>query len=769
MARTSASNKKLKYDVIREGDETVLNVDYTTRGRIPSIEDDEVTMSEAITLLIENPTTTKLIFIQKHEYEYDYDQISILSQIALLYNKLIRNKELFSYGSLANNVASAQLANKYNELHNVLFSELKKDPMSCYVKIRRLRRRELVKLDKEIEESLIQGHKHYIKILEHLLNMIEATKFFALVKPYVEGYELGNRDVYRRLFSPTIKPDFMFTKLMATYPKNGVELDNYSIGDTEVVVFETPDSVQYIYHVMPPEFKLSEDVYDLLDTARKIMSEHKPDSDEFTDPMRMREVFFDVGKDLLQELSNYRDLTLSDDKISELARILVRYTVGFGLIEVLLSDEKIQDISVNSPAGEIPIFIVHADYDDCITNIYPTISDTESWATKLRMISGRPLDEANPILDTEIELPGVSVRTSTVTRPLNPTGLAFSFRRHRNKPWTLPLFLKYKMISPLAAGLLSFLIDGTRTILVCGTRSSGKSSFLSSLLIEIMRRHRIITIEDTLELPSKSMRQLGYNIQPLKVASALSRGGGEFSAEDGIRSTLRLGDSALIVGEVRSGEAKALYEAMRVGAAANVVAGTIHGDSPYGIFDRLVNDIGIPKTSFKATDIVIIANPIKSADGLHKMRRVLQITEVRKSWIDDPNSEGGFVDLMKYDAETDRLEATQELLNGESDILKEIAGKVKEYTGNWDAMWENIQLRAKTKQRVFEISEEYAMPELLEADFVILANDKFHKTVEKVIRRNGKPDNDHIFFEWESWLKREVKRRKLKKEERSKA
>ncbi|MFW6378666.1 MAG: ATPase, T2SS/T4P/T4SS family [Nanoarchaeota archaeon] len=769
MARTSASNKKLKYDVIREGDETVLNVDYTTRGRIPSIEDDEVTMSEAITLLIENPTTTKLIFMQKHEYEYDYDQISILSEIALLYNKLVRNKELFSYGSLANNVASAQLANKYNELHNVLFAELKKDPLACYVKIRRLRRRELVKLDKEIEESLIQGHKHYIKILEHLLSMIEATKFFALVKPYVEGYEVGNRDVYRRLFSPTIKPDFMFTKLMATYPKNGVELDNYSIGDTEVVVFETPDSVQYIYHVMPPEFKLSEDVYDLLDTARKIMSEHKPDSDEFTDPMRMREVFFDVGKDLLQELSNYRELTLSDDKISELARILVRYTVGFGLIEVLLSDEKIQDISVNSPAGEIPIFIVHADYDDCITNIYPTISDTESWATKLRMISGRPLDEANPILDTEIELPGVSVRTSTVSRPLDPTGLAFSFRRHRNKPWTLPLFLKYKMISPLAAGLLSFLIDGTRTMLVCGTRSSGKSSFLSSLLIEIMRRHRIITIEDTLELPTKSLRQLGYNIQPLKVASALSRGGGEFSAEDGIRSTLRLGDSALIVGEVRSGEAKALYEAMRVGAAANVVAGTIHGDSPYGIFDRLVNDIGIPKTSFKATDIVIIANPIKSADGLHKMRRVLQITEVRKSWTDDPNSEGGFVDLMKYNAETDKLEATQELLNGESDILKEIAGKVKEYTGNWDAMWENIQLRAKTKQRVFEISEEYGMPELLEADFVILANDKFHKTVEKVIRRNGKPDNDQIFFEWESWLKREVKRRKLKKEERSKA
>ncbi|MFP4645384.1 MAG: ATPase, T2SS/T4P/T4SS family [Candidatus Woesearchaeota archaeon] len=763
---TSSQNKKLNYEVIREGDDVILNVDYTTRGRIPSIEDDEVTMSEAITLLIENPATTKLIFMQKHEYEYDFDQVSVLAEIARLYNKLVHHKELFSYGSLAQSVASAQLANKYNELHNVLFAELKKDPLACYVKIKRIRRREMVRLDKEIEENLIKGHKHYISILEHLLKMLEATKFFALVKPYVEGYEIGNRDVYRRIFSPTIKPDFMFTKLMATYPKNAVELDNYSIGETEVVVFETPESVQYIYHVMPPEFKLSEDVYDLLDTARKIMSEHKPDKEEFTDPMRMREVFYDVGKDLIEELASYRKMTLSDDKVEELARILVRYTVGFGLIEVLLSDEKIQDISVNSPAGEIPIFVVHAVYDDCVTNIYPTVSDTESWATKLRMVSGRPLDEANPILDTEIELPGASVRTSTITRPLDPSGLAFSFRRHRDKPWTLPLFLKYKMISPLAAGLLSFLIDGTRTMLVCGTRSSGKSSFLSSLLIEIMRRHRIITIEDTLELPTGAMRKLGFNIQPMKVASALSKGGGEFNADDGIRSTLRLGDSALIVGEVRSGEAKALYEAMRVGAAANVVAGTIHGDSPYGIFDRLVNDIGIPKTSFKATDIVVIANPIKSADGLHKMRRVLQITEVRKSWEDDPNTENGFVDLMKYNAETDELEPTQELLNGESDILKEIAGKVKEYTGNWDAMWENIELRAKTKQRVYEISEEYEMPELLEADFVILANDKFHKTVEKIIKRKGKPDNDQIYFEWNSWLEREVKRRQMKKQQR---
>ena len=35
-------------------------------------------------------------------------------------------------------------------------------------------------------------------------------------------------------------------------------------------------------------------------------------------------------------------------------------------------------------------------------------------------------------------------------------------------------------------------------------------------MIEIMRRYRIITVEDTLELPARAMLQLGFNIQQIK-------------------------------------------------------------------------------------------------------------------------------------------------------------------------------------------------------------------------------------------------------------
>jgi len=488
------------------------------------------------------------------------------------------------------------------------------------------------------------------------------------------------------------------------------------------------------------------------------MAEHKPTRSEFVEPDRMRQVFFNVGLDLIEDLSTQKNINLTSAEIEELTNILVRYTVGFGLIEVLLQDEKIQDITINNQIGEVPMFVVHQEFGECKTNMIPTSTEAESWATKLRLISGRPLDEANPILDTEISIKGANARVAVVGQPLNPLGLAYAFRRHRDRPWTLPLFIDNRMINPLAAGLLSFLIDGSRTMLVAGTRSAGKTSLLGSMLVELMRKYRVITIEDTLELPTSSLRKLGYNIQPLKVAAALTKGSVEVPADEGIRTTLRMGDSALIVGEIRSKEALALYEAMRIGALANLVAGTIHGDSPYGVFDRVVNDLQVPRTSFKATDIIVVANPIRSADGLHRWRRVTQITEVRKHWENDPLLENGFVDLMKYDSKTDQLEPTADLINGESEILKGIAGNIREWAGSWDAIWDNVMLRAKIKERLLQVSKAAKMPNLIEAEFVVDANDKFHKISDLVRQEIGSLDSKRIFFEWNEWLKTSIKK-----------
>lgn len=765
--------KEASFEVINEGDEVIVRVDFSRAPYAPSIEDDPACMARIMTILIEVPKATKLVIYQKRDYEYDFYQTKMLLEFAALTNDILRQKDLFDYKNMpANKIAlpnEREASQQYDQIRTILSSHSRRDPIGAYVELKRILRHQRIRLQKASDNNEASYLQNYIRLLTYILNLMDRTKLISIAKPEIPGYKSGSREIYEKLFVPIIKPDFMFTKLMAQYPKNASELESYSFGSNEVTVFELDESCQYLYHITPPEFRLSEEKYDLLDMARNIMAEHKPKKDEFVDPKRMRDVFFNVGYDLIEELGSYKNLRLKKKEIQELTDVLVRYTVGFGLVESLLQDEKIQDISVNSPYGNTPIFIVHQDYGDCVTNIYPMTKESESWATKLRMLSGRPLDEANQILDTELELPGAGVRISTITKPLDPTGLAFSFRRHRDKPWTLPLFLKYKTITTLTAGLLSFLIDGTRTFFICGTRSSGKSSLLSGVLIEIMRRFRIITVEDTLELPGRAMNELGFNIQQMRVGSALSAGkGSEMDASSGIRSTLRLGDSSLIVGEVRSKEVVALFEAMRVGAGANVVAGTFHADSAYGVYDRCVNALGIPNTSFKALDICIIANPIKSADGLHKWRRVTQITEVRKNWQKDPMLEGGFVDLMKYNAKTDQLEPTPELINGDSEVLKSIAGNIPDFAGDWDSVWNNILLRAKIKEYQLKRSIEEKDDDMLEAPFTILCNDQFHNFSAKVKEDLGKLDTDEIFRRWQDWFEHNLKIREMKRKEEEK-
>ena len=750
------------YDLIREAEETILRIDCEKLTYVPSIEDSAIIMSKTIEILIETGEVSKIVFVQKRDYEYDYYQTQLLLEIAKLFKRLSKRKDLFSYAAIG---AECQkwFAPKYSRLQLLFFRMVKEDPLGAFVELQREHRRESIEMEKTADKRYIDCQQKYIGLLEFLIKELDKTRLVSIAKPYLPGYKLGDRSAYRKIFRPTVKPDFMFTKLMSEFPEGGEELGSYTVGEaTDITVFKLPDSVQYLYHMMPPEFKLSEEKYEIVDLARKIMAEHKPKKQEFVEPERMRAVFHNVGRDLIEELAEHRGVKLREKEIDVLAEILVRYTVGFGLIEVLLQDQNIQDISINSPMGLTPMFIVHAEFGDCTTNIVPTSSEAESWASKLRMISGRPLDEANPILDTEIEIPSARARVGAIAPPLNPFGLAYSFRRHRDKPWTFPLFIQNKYLTPLAAGLLSFIIDGTRTILVAGTRSAGKTSLLGSVLVEIMRRYRIITIEDTLELPVEALRKLNYNIQQMKVRSALARGGAEVPADEGIRTSLRLGDSALFIGEVRSSEALALYEAMRVGAMANVVAGTIHGESPYGVFDRVVNDLKVPRTSFKATDLIVVANPVRSPDGIHKWRRVTQITEVRKEWEKDPMLEHGFVDLMKYDAATDQLQPSDELINGDSDLLKAIAGNVKEWAGNWDAVWDNVQLRAKVKEAVVKASEKANDPDMLEAPFTISANDAFHRISEEVREEVGALDSERIFFNWNEWLKRAVKKRKGK-------
>ena len=144
---------------------------------------------------------------------------------------------------------------------------------------------------------------------------------------------------------------------------------------------------------------------------------------------------------------------------------------------------------------------------------------------------------------------------------------------------------------------------------------------------------------------------------------------------------------------------------------------------------------------------------LRSPDGLTSFRRIVEMTEVRKHWNTDPRDEGGFVDLLQYSAKDDVLKPTTTLLTGESMILNDIASRVREWKGDWDAVWGNINLRKDIFSAIVDTAAKTGRTDLLEAPFVIASNEMFHIISSVVREETGTLDNRTIFEQWQTWLR----------------
>ena len=586
------------------------------------------------------------------------------------------------------------------------------------------------------EESPVEAINHLKEIkscekdkpfFDELKKKFSKTKLWNLCERYKDKEPA---EIYHLIFKDRIIPAFI-TYHLEKISENAKIIERYEIEGTEITIVKSKDKPYPTYYIKPRELKLSRKKLLILNQAFEKLSE-----EEF-EPEKSDAICEKVIDEVGEELSN--------EEKKELTKILKRYSFGFGIIEVLLKDSKIQDVYVDSP-GDKPIYVYHEDYEECDTNIILTPEELEKLSTRFRMLSGRPFDESYPILHAEIK--ELNTRVAGVTEPLTFSGIGFAFRKHATHPWTLQQFIKNKMLTPEAAGLISFLVDGQQSMLITGPRGSGKTSLLSAILAEVPQNFRIITIEDTPELPIEKLRDLGYNIQHLRVKSTLQREGYEVSAEEALRNALRLGESVLVIGEVRGEEARSLFEAMRIGAAGNVVLGTIHGSSAYDVWDRIVNDLKVPSTSFKATNYIISCAPIRKGEELKRHRRVIGLTEVLKYWKEDPHLEKGFLNVMNYNRKRDKLEFTEQLKK--SPALKEIALKrgmtMKEVINS-------IKTRAKIKELIVKTSEKN--PNLLNVKFAVASVNKFLD----LTKTNGKskPDYRKVLSEFKDWLKEQEK------------
>lgn len=486
------------------------------------------------------------------------------------------------------------------------------------------------------------------------------------------------------------RPRFSSCWINPLVPKGCELIDEYSIGDAKVSILSVPGGVRAFYHLSPWEYSLPLPIIGAIRATIDRLSEIPP-ANISASYGGLREHVYQTCPGILSEEMRRRGLPVGSSNATtedRLVEVVARYTVGLGVFEILLSDDKIEDIYVDAPSDENPVHLTVngvAGFNTvfrCSTNITASREEIVGLTSRLRQYSKLPFSEAFPTMETDVQ--GFDARATVMGAPLSPMGTAVALRRHSATPWTLLKLAYNGTISALAAGLLSFLVDGRSTILICGPRGAGKSALLSALLFEFPISQRILTIEDTAELPIRQMQRLGYKVQSMLVEPGLGEGREE-KTDEALRVSLRLGESAIVLGEVRGKEAQTLYQSMRTGKAGSSVIGTIHGDTARSVYERVVHDMGIPKEAFGATDIVLSMS-LNRPKGTHRqVRRLVEVVECSNE------GPGEFSPLMSFDFSRGRL---SDSLLGHSKVIGRIATA---WNMKYDEALSNIRARAEMR------------------------------------------------------------------------
>jgi type IV secretory pathway ATPase VirB11/archaellum biosynthesis ATPase len=378
-----------------------------------------------------------------------------------------------------------------------------------------------------------------------------------------------------------------------------------------------------------------------------------------------------------------RRVAEDDVLTTTLTAVLRKHSRGFGVLEDLFADPDVSDVYATAPVTENSLRVV-VDGETMRSNVRLTADGAAALASQFRRTSGRAFSRAAPTLDAAAETTaGERIRVAGVTDPVSD-GVAFAFRDHGEDVWTLPALVENGSLTAGAAGLLSVAVARGGAGLVAGARGAGKTTTLGALLWEIAAETRVVAIEDTPELPAAPLRRAGRDVQTVR--TTVDDGPG-ITPTQALRTALRLGEGALVLGEVRGEEAQVLYEAMRVGANESAVLGTIHGDGGESVRERVVSDLGVPVSAFAATDFVVTVEAYRD-DG-QRERRVRAVEEVIER--DD-----GVRFAPLYAVDGDELAATGRADRGESHLLSTLARPDETYA----AVRENIAQRGKLIARL---------------------------------------------------------------------
>ncbi len=300
---------------------------------------------------------------------------------------------------------------------------------------------------------------------------------------------------------------------------------------------------------------------------------------------------------------------------------IIDEVLGLGPLEPFLKDPSVSDILVNSYKqiyverfGKLEPTDARFKDDDHLMKIIDRI---------VSMV-GRRVDESNPMVDARL---ADGSRVNAIIPPLALNGPVVSIRRFAVTPLEIQDLTANQSLTPEITEVLQGIIKARLNVLISGGTGSGKTTLLNVLSRFIPETERIVTIEDAAELQLKQEHLVRLETRPPNI-----EGKGTVVQRDLVRNSLRMRPDRIIVGEVRSGEAFDMLQAMNTGHDGSLT--TVHANSARDALMRLetmvaMANFDIPSEfirRFISSAINVIIQVSRMADGKRRLVSVQEIT-----------------------------------------------------------------------------------------------------------------------------------------------
>lgn len=334
------------------------------------------------------------------------------------------------------------------------------------------------------------------------------------------------------------------------------------------------------------------------------------------------------NEELKQEISaiitkniEQESLNMTNSQKKKIKEELLDEIIGFGPITGLLADDSITEIMVNGPnqvyiekEGKLMLTDAKFKNDSHVLHVIK----------KIVAPIGRRIDESSPMVDAR--LPNGS-RVNAIIPPLAIDGPSITIRKFSEDPFKVEDLINFGTMNSKMAELLKYCVEGRLNIVVSGGTGSGKTTTLNVLSSFIPNDERIVTIEDAAELQLSQEHVVRLETRPPNL-----EGKGEVTIRDLVRNSLRMRPDRIIVGEVRSGEALDMLQAMNTGHDGSLTTG--HANSPRDMLSRLetmvlMSGMSLPVKAIRdqiASAIDLIIHQSRLMDG---SRKITHITEVQ--------------------------------------------------------------------------------------------------------------------------------------------